>query len=263
MKVFISADLEGVCGCTEWRETRYGGQGYEEACRQMSLEVAAACRGAIALGYEVVVKDGHEDALNIDGNLLPRGVKLLRGWHNSPLAMMAGLDESFDAVMYIGYHSAGYTNTSPLKHTIEDYLYQWMKVNGEIASEFTLNSILADEMKIPSVFFSGDQGACDDAEKEYPGIVTFATKSGFGKGTVNLHPQDAIDGIEEAVKKALANLPKARELADSYEIMFNYKDFGRAAHASWYPGAELIDPFTIKYVAKKPLELAIARSFIG
>lgn len=263
MKVFISADLEGVCGCTDWRETRYGGQGYEEACRQMSLEVAAAARGAIAMGYEVVVKDGHEDALNIDPNLLPKGVQLLRGWHNTPLAMMAGLDDTYDAVMYIGYHSACYTNTSPLKHTIEDYLYNWMKVNGEIASEFTLNSILGDEMKVPSVFLSGDKGICDMVEKEYPGIVTFATKAGFGEGTWNLHPEDAIEGIENAVKKALSNIPEAKPLADSYEVVFNYKDFGRAAHASYYPGAELLDPFTIRYVAKTPMELAIARSFIG
>ena len=39
MKIFISADIEGVTGVTDWRETRYGGQGYEQACEQMSLEV--------------------------------------------------------------------------------------------------------------------------------------------------------------------------------------------------------------------------------
>ena len=61
-KLFISADLEGVSGVSSWEETRYGGQGYDEACRQMTREVAAACYAAQELGYAVLVKDGHEDA---------------------------------------------------------------------------------------------------------------------------------------------------------------------------------------------------------
>lgn len=263
MKVYITADLEGVCGVTDWRETEYGGQGYEEACKQMSLEVAAACKGAMELGYEVVVKDGHSNALNIDPNLLPKGVQLIRGWQNTPLAMMAGLDETFDAVMYIGYHSAADTNTSPLKHTVEDYLYTYMLLNGENASEFSLNSVLGDEMGVPSVFFSGDLGACKDAEREYPGIVTVATKEGIGNGTWNLHPEDALDKIEDGVKEALKNLPKARALKDDYELTICYKDHGRAKSASWYPGAEQTDPYTVKFKGKTPMDIAIARSFIG
>ena len=77
MKIFISADIEGVSGITSWEATRYGGKGYEAACRQMSLETAAACRGALSCGYEVVVKDGHEDAMNIDHTLLPKEAQLI------------------------------------------------------------------------------------------------------------------------------------------------------------------------------------------
>ena len=94
-KIFISADIEGITGVTGWCETRYGGQGYDAACRQMSLETAAACRAALDAGYEVVVKDGHEDGLNIDANLLPKGTQLIRSWMSDPYAMMAGLDQSY------------------------------------------------------------------------------------------------------------------------------------------------------------------------
>ena len=31
MKIFISADIEGVSGITSWEATRYGGKGYEAA----------------------------------------------------------------------------------------------------------------------------------------------------------------------------------------------------------------------------------------
>ena len=69
------------------------------------FEVKAACEAAMELGYEVAVKDGHGSARNIDMWGLPEGVELIRGWRSSPETMMGGLDGSFDAVLYIGYHS--------------------------------------------------------------------------------------------------------------------------------------------------------------
>ena len=92
MKVFISADIEGVTGVTSWCETESGGQGYEAAARQMTLEVSAACEAAIEMGFDVVVKDGHGNARNIDMWGLPKGVSLIRGWRCSPEGMMGGLD---------------------------------------------------------------------------------------------------------------------------------------------------------------------------
>ncbi|MGC2873403.1 M55 family metallopeptidase [Ihubacter sp. mB4P-1] len=263
MKIFISADIEGITGVTSWASTRYGGKDYETACRQMSLEVAAACRGAIAAGCQVVVKDGHEDAMNIDADLLPRGVELIRGWSNDPRSMLGGLDQSFDGALYIGYHSGAWTNTSPLKHTGEDYLFNWVKVNGELASEFTLNSILADQMGVPSLFLAGDEGICCDASAEYPGIVTVATKSGVGNATWNRHPQDVIEEIERKVAEVLsAPLPESRPMADSYTMEINFKDFQRARGASWYPGAEVIDGFTVSITEPDPWKLAIARMYM-
>lgn len=263
MKLFISADIEGITGVTSWESTRYGGKGYEEACLQMTLETAAACRAAIAAGYEVVVKDGHEDAMNIDGNLLPRGTQLIRGWMNSPLGMMGGLDETYDGVLYIGYHAAAGTNESPLKHTSEDYLYNWVTVNGQPASEFTLNSAMADELGVPSLFLSGDKGICQEVEAAYPGIRTVAVKEGVGNATWNIHPQDAIERIEKTVAEILSKpLPKAKPAAKEYRLVMNCKEHQNARSASWYPGAELIDPFTVAYTAKSAREMNIARGFM-
>ena len=64
-KYFISADIEGVTDVTSWEECHQGGAGYPEACRQMSLEVAAACEAILEAGHEVVVRDGHGSAKNI------------------------------------------------------------------------------------------------------------------------------------------------------------------------------------------------------
>lgn len=85
MKVYISADIEGCADVTAWCETESGQEGYESACRQMTLETAAACEAAIEMGYTPVVKDGHGNARNIDPWGLPR-----RDTANSGLAHFAG-----------------------------------------------------------------------------------------------------------------------------------------------------------------------------
>lgn len=263
-KIFISADIEGVSGITSWDATRYGGKGYEAACRQMSLETAAACRAAIAAGYQVVVKDGHEDAMNIDHNLLPRDAELISGWTCTPLSMLGGIDETFAGVIYIGYHSGAWTNTSPLKHTCEDYLYNWFEINGKPATEFTINSGVADEFAVPSLLLSGDAGACAAAEAEYPGIVTVATKSGIGDATWNIHPEKVIEDIEQKVAEILAKpLPKARPLENEYTMTLCYKEFQKATAASWFPGVKKLDDFTVSYTAPKPTELSRCRFFVG
>ena len=245
MKIFISADIEGVSGITSWEATRYGGKGYEAACRQMSLETAAACRAALSCGYDVVVKDGHEDAMNIDHTLLPKEAELISGWACTPLSMLGGLDDSFSGIIYIGYHSAAWSSTSPLKHTCEDYVYNWFKINGEYASEFTINAGVADQLGVPSLVLSGDAGICSAAASEYPGIITVPTKNGIGNATWNLHPEKVIENIELAVRNALSRpLPEPRPLADSYTMTLCFKEFQKAMSASWYPGVKRLDDFT-------------------
>ncbi|MEM6748738.1 MAG: M55 family metallopeptidase, partial [Pseudomonadota bacterium] len=49
MKVFISADIEGVAGVVSWDQTRRQGYEYDRACGWMTGEVAAACQAALAL----------------------------------------------------------------------------------------------------------------------------------------------------------------------------------------------------------------------
>ena len=100
MKVFLSADMEGTCGIVCWPETeRTTAFDYTPLQKQMTREVAAACRGALAAGAEeVLVKDSHDSARNIDPTQLPRHTRIHRGWSGDPLSMLPGLtQEHFDA----------------------------------------------------------------------------------------------------------------------------------------------------------------------
>ena len=121
MKVFLSADMEGTCGIVAWPETeRSTPMDYAPYQKQMSREVAAACRGALSAGAEdVLVKDAHDSARNIDPTVLPRGARIHRAWSGDPLSMMTGLNqETFDAVFFTGYHAWAGCPGNPLSHTM-------------------------------------------------------------------------------------------------------------------------------------------------
>ncbi|HQL39886.1 MAG TPA: M55 family metallopeptidase, partial [Anaerolineaceae bacterium] len=80
MKIFISADIEGVTGVTDWSETELGQSAWEAAREQMTAEVAAACEGAMAAGaQEIWIKDSHDSARNLIADRLPQCAKLIRG----------------------------------------------------------------------------------------------------------------------------------------------------------------------------------------
>ncbi|MDO4549463.1 MAG: M55 family metallopeptidase, partial [Clostridia bacterium] len=130
MKVFLSADIEGTAGIAHWEETEHGKFLYDHFSRQMTREVAAACEGAIAAGAdEILIKDAHDSARNIDPDALPECARIFRGWGREPYSMMAGLDKSFDGVVFTGYHSAAGTDFNPLSHTMNQGILA-IRING-------------------------------------------------------------------------------------------------------------------------------------
>lgn len=100
MKIFISADIEGVATTTLWPETEKGSEDYRLHAQQMTMEVIAACEAASEAGAsEIVVRDAHEDGNNLDIWKLPENVTLIRGWSGHPYSMVYGIDPSFDAAI--------------------------------------------------------------------------------------------------------------------------------------------------------------------
>ena len=165
MKVFLSADMEGTCGIVAWPETeRSTPMDYAPYQKQMSREVAAACRGALSAGAEdVLVKDAHDSARNIDPTVLPRGARIHRAWSGDPLSMMTGLNqETFDAVFFTGYHAWAGCPGNPLSHTM-NLKNDHVTLNGTPCSEFLLNAYTAGYYNVPVALITGDKALCDFA----------------------------------------------------------------------------------------------------
>lgn len=252
MKIYISADIEGVTGVVHWNETEKNLPDFNEFAPQMTNEVLAACKGAMAAGAEDIwIKDAHDSARNIDINKLPKSVKLIREWSRHPFCMMQELDETFEAAIMIGYHSAGSLGGNPLSHTLNNSKVSYIKINDEIASEFLINTYTASLVGVPVVFVSGDEELCQEVKKTNTNIKTAAVKKGVGNSVISIHPELAASNIKSSIEKVLKEDYKKClvKLPDSFKVEIGYLNHKYAYAASFYPGAKLISPMVVGFEA--------------
>ena len=180
MKLFISADIEGTAGIVNWNETKPGDQ-YEYFSGQMTKEVAAACRGAVAGGVsEILVKDAHASARNLDPSAMPREARILRDWTGGPACMMAGMDTTFQAAAMTGYHTCAGSDGNPLAHTM-NLGVEKAALNDIPCSEFTLNAMYAAYQKIPVIFLTASGYEEDVMSAIRLGAVNYLKKPFFPK----------------------------------------------------------------------------------
>ncbi len=249
MKVYISSDIEGVTGVTHWDETSKSKGDYHPFAKQMTREVNAACEAASRAGAEEIwVNDAHGSGRNLDIQELPKNVRIIRGWSEHPLLMVQELDESFDAVMFIGYHSHSGSKDNPLSHTMSSSKLNYIKINGEFANEFIIHSYAASMFGVPSVFVSGDKGLCDYVEKTNSNIKTVSVKEGVGNSTISIHPDLAVEKIKSGVEEILvSNIDLCNvSLPELFEVEISYTNHTSAYKASFYPGVEQISSTNVK-----------------
>jgi len=244
MKVFLSADMEGTCGISVWPETdRSTPFDYTPIQKQMSREVAAACRGALESGAEeVMIKDAHDSARNIDPTVLPRGIRINRSWSGDLLSMMSGLDQDrYDAVFFTGYHSWAGSCGNPLSHTM-NLRSNRVTINGVRTSEFLLNAYTAGYFGVPVAMITGDANLCAFARELIPEITTVPVNVGRGGSVTSLHPDEAVERIEAAAKEALRKAPLCKvPMPEHFHIEIDFIKHHIAYSKSFYPGAALRD----------------------
>ena len=217
---------------------------------QMTKEVNAACIGANELSCrEILVKDAHGSARSINPSQLPENVKIHRGWARNPHIMMAGIDNSFNATLFIGYHSGSSMNGNPLSHTMHCN-YDYIKLNGRVMTEFMMNAYTSIYYNVPVAFVSGDKMLCDDAKEIFPNIVTVPVSEGMGESSISIHPHLAAKEIKEKVKESLTgDLSRHMvKLPEKFEFEIKFRQHAKAYRASFYPTMEKLDSQTVKFV---------------
>lgn len=270
MKIFISADIEGVAGITDWQEANPENTvHYRQFQERMTAEVNAACLGALAAGAtEIWVRDAHWYARNLLHDRLPRQVRLIRGWSRHPYMMVQEIDSSFDAVAFIGYHSKGGAGTNPLAHTLTNSVFQSVRINGEPVAEFHLYAGAAALEGVPAVFVSGDEFLCHDVRAFDARIETVATSYGHGASTVSIHPELSCERIQEGMARACARgKSELRSLLHPPHGPFSVEvTYNRAVDAfknSFYPGATLKSDQVVSFATPSFLEILRLLVFVS
>lgn len=264
MKIFISADIEGVSGITTRDEARKTNAVYREFQTQMNREVAAACEGALAAGAsEILIKDAHGGGDNLIAADLPEPAKLIRSWSGHPFSMVQELDESFDAALFIGYHARAGAGGNPLAHTMSSKKVHRIFINDRETSEFYIHYLAAGLVKVPVVMLSGDKTICEEVRGTDPAIETANVKDANGSSTINMHPNLAVELIRTTAERAVrtqAALPA--KLPDSFELKVVFKEQSDAFYSAQYPGANLYDPYTVTFRSEDYFDILRAVMFL-
>jgi D-amino peptidase len=201
-RLYISADLEGAATVVSPDDLARGGFGFDAARSQLTREVNAAIRGALAVddGLQIVVSDAHGTYRNIDPLELDDRARLLQG-KPRPLAMMSGV-RAGDGVMLIGYHArAGMGGV--LSHTIDDAVRD-VRCNGSSFGEAGLSALLATEVGASNLLASGDDSLAAELAALAPGLPVVQTKETVSAGAaVSEHPLRVCAAIEAASKRAV------------------------------------------------------------
>lgn len=251
MKVFISVDMEGISGIVHGSQTGRDQPDYEKGRVLMVGDVNAAIEGVLALGEaEIVVSDGHGGMKNIQPEDLHEAAVLVRG-RLKPLSQMAGIDSSFDAALFIGYHSMKGTLHGVLSHTFSGRTIDSLTVNGMEIGETAMNAAIAGYHGVPLVFVSGDLAVTKEAHVLNPNMVTVAVKEAVARTAAKcIHPKKA----RELVKKGVTEALKKRKSIEPFtfkppiEMLVKYANSLIADAVELMPSAERVDGRTIRFV---------------
>ncbi len=258
LKVFVSVDMEGITGLVSGDQVSRGSSDYQIARRWMTEEANAAVQGALDAGAsEVIVNDSHGDMRNLILADLNPSATLITG-SPKPLSMMQGIDATYDAVVFIGYHAREGTMDGVLDHTISGGTVAGIKINGIDMPELGINALVAGSFNVPVVFISGDKAVCEQAKSILgEGVVAVAVKEGIGKRAAKSMPlKKAQELIRQQVKLAIEKRKdiKPFKLDGPYRFEVRYIRSSQADNASVIPGVRRIDAKTLQIESKDVVE---------
>jgi D-amino peptidase len=238
-KIFISADMEGIAGVVQPAQLGPTGFEYARSREWMTAEVLAAMKGAASAGNtDFVIADSHGNAQNLLIEKFPPPARIVRGFPR-PLSMMQGIDESFNAAIFIGYHASEMTPVSVRGHTFSSARLLGVTINGTEFSEGMFNAAIAGHFGVPAVFVSGDRQAVEQMLATVPGMGSAIVKEPFGyHSAMTMTPLEAQTLIEQNVRDALKRVPSIKPFRVQTPLTFEigFKLTIDAERASYVPG---------------------------
>ena len=259
LKVYISVDMEGVAGVVTADQLGPGGFEYERFRHFMTNETLAAVNAASQSGAtEIVISDSHGNGESLLIEEFPTNARIVRSWPRHG-GMMAGLDSSFDAALFIGYHASTTNMRGVRAHTFSSAHLTRVSLNGNAVTEGEFNAAYAGAMGVPVIFASGDDAALEELKSRLGNIETAETKKNLSfHSAETLTPEASCERIGTGVKAALAHLhdfkPYTIKIPVTLEISF--KNYMPAQMLSYLRIVQRVDSHTIRFVGKDMTEIS-------
>lgn len=255
MKIYISCDIEGVNGVIAGSQCGPSGDGYGNARLWMTEEANAAIRGASRAGAEeIVVKDSHGSGTNMLLDKLDGRAQLISGWGMNH-SMVEGLDETFDALVLVGYHAMAGTETGSLAHTMRGHVHG-VAINGQPIGEVGIAALYAGAHGVPLACACGDVALTDEVSALLPGTTTVSVKDSLTRfGSQMLPIEQSRQAIEDGVFEALSQ-PVFPDPYHPQPIEMGYTAHKpEAAHiCSYIPTVERVDALRVSFPAANGVE---------
>ena len=250
-KVYISVDMEGISGISGDDQLSATGSEYGRSRKLMAEDTNAAIRGALAGGAtDILVNDSHGG----QRNLLPEDLNPLARLISHSFkryGMMEGLDETFSAIIFVGYHAKADNPAGLFAHTGSGVVRD-LEINGRSVGEGGLNAALADWFGVPVVMVTGDDVAVKQVRESAREARGVEVKRAINVRAVELVPlAKARQEIEATAKEAVANAPRRSVVrAPEYRVTMRFKNFVIPEIATAFEGIERPAPDTVSFTRK-------------
>jgi D-amino peptidase len=266
LKVHISVAMEGLAGVVTDSQLGPSGFEYGRFREFMTKEALAAVAGAKAAGAtEIVVADSHGNGENLLIEQFPPDVRIVRAWPRK-LQMMGGLDASFDAAVFIGYHASTTNPAGVRAHTFSSATLTRVALNGVEMSEGSWNAAIAGHFGVPIIMMSGDDAAIAEVRKIVGPIEAAETKKSLSfHSALTLTPQAAADLIGQRVRAALGRRAEFKPYRQPGPVTVDvsFKHYRAAETLAYLPLFERANAHSIRFRAKDMVEAASIMAFIG
>jgi D-amino peptidase len=257
-KIFISVDMEGISGVVQPAQLAPDGFEYQRAREWMTGEVNAAIAGIrVAGAADILVCDSHGNGQSLLIDRIPDDVRVVRGFPR-PLEMMQGIDESFSAAVFIGYHASEWTADAVRGHTISSARLLGVRLNGAEVSEGIYNAALAGHFGVPVAFISGDRLAVTQLQGAVPGAEGAVVKEPYGYHSANtVTPARGQALIRDGLTRAMGKLGSLQpyRVATPVAIEVGFKLTIDAERAAFVPGLARADAHSVRGTFRDLIEV--------
>lgn len=266
LKLLISVDMEGVVGVVTADQLGPDGFEYQRAREWMTGELLAAIEAAREEGVtEFVIADSHGNGENLLIDRLPDDVLIVRSWPR-PLGMMQGIDSTFDAAVFLGYHTGTSNPDGVRAHTFSSAKLADVRLNGQSVPEGGVNAAIAGHFGVPVIMVSGDDAAVEQIRSVIGDVEGAVVKWHYSfHSAKTMTPAASYKLIGETMKKALRRLDDFEPFVMPKPVTLDvrFKSYRPSQILAYLPIVERTDSHSIRYVGEDMVAISKFLQFMN